>query len=437
MSLATSTARSVAVRPAIDPSVTPLGAVSAPNGVPVLRSAAQARVAAQRLAAAWAPGAVEREASEAGLWAELNELSASGLLGLSVPAHDGGLGADSATLSEVLITLASADSALAEVLNAHWTALAQVRSGASVHAQAHVHRLAFEGWRWGWGRSPSPSALTGTTNPTGHSVSETEPHPAWRLRPADPGYQRLDGPAHPVQAAGFAQWLLLWVRDDGGGSQWVLLPRESEGLVLEAIEPAFGQRQTGLASVALQGVRVPDEWVLSVPSAEGPVAWQAQQRLGQAAIDLGLGQAALAATLDFVRERARPWIDARVARAQDDPLSIHTVGSTAVGLRAAKALLHRAQRHLDAAWAHPDVHTLAKAWVSAQQARAQASTAALEAATRLLELGGSGATLDGLGLDRFWRALRVNALRQSPQATLSAVGVYHLQHRLPSDLIWA
>ena len=48
-----------------------------------------------------------------------------------------------------------------------------------------------------------------------------------------------------------------------------------------------------------------------------------------------MSRAALAATLPFVREEARPWIDAKVARAAEDPLLIQQVGETTVQLRAA------------------------------------------------------------------------------------------------------
>lgn len=42
--------------------------------------------------------------------------------------------------------------------------------------------------------------------------------------------------------------------------------------------------------------------------------------------------------------------------------------------------------------------------------RALTTTASLEAGARLFELAGTGATLDGLGLDCFWRNARTHTL---------------------------
>ena len=121
--------------------------------------------------------------------------------------------------------------------------------------------------------------------------------------------------------------------------------------------------------------------IFDTPTTIGPVA-----QLLHAAIDLGIGRGAFAATLEFVREHARPWVDAGVERAADDPLAIQQVGDVAVRLRAAEALLHRAGRIVDATQRGPDADSVANASVAVAEARALTTTASLLAGSKLFEL---------------------------------------------------
>ncbi|MDP1323926.1 SfnB family sulfur acquisition oxidoreductase, partial [Klebsiella pneumoniae] len=57
------------------------------------------------------------------------------------------------------------------------------------------------------------------------------------------------------------------------------------------------------------------------PTLAGPFA-----QLTTAAIDAGIARAALRDTVQFVQQFARPWIDAGVEKASEDPLTIIQVG---------------------------------------------------------------------------------------------------------------
>lgn len=162
------------------------------------------------------------------------------------------------------------------------------------------------------------------------------------------------------------------------------------------------------------------------PTTIGPFA-----QLLHAAIDLGIGRGAFEATLPFVRERSRPWIDAKVERASEDPLAIQQVGEVAVHLRAAEALVRRAGRIVDAAQRAPDERSVAEASIAVAEARVRTTTASLDASTRLFELAGTAATLDDLGLDRFWRNARTHTLHDPVRWKYHAVGNYYLNDRLP------
>src|SRR6185436_8047291 len=90
----------------------------------------------------------------------------------------------------------------------------------------------------------------------------------------------------------------------------------------------FGQRVTGSGSVSFDRVAVEADWIIPfTTSFENPTTIGPLAQIIHAAIDLGIGQGAYAEMLRFVRDRARPWLDAKVERAADDPLTLEQVGN--------------------------------------------------------------------------------------------------------------
>ncbi|CAM5328045.1 Dibenzothiophene monooxygenase OS=Streptomyces rimosus subsp. rimosus (strain ATCC / DSM 40260/ JCM 4667 / NRRL 2234) OX=1265868 GN=SRIM_033720 PE=3 SV=1 [Streptomyces rimosus subsp. rimosus] len=81
----------------------------------VIADDAEARAVAAELADAFRPGAAERDARRRLPRRELDRLSASGLLGITVPRAHGGAEVSAATLAEVFRLLATADPSLAQI----------------------------------------------------------------------------------------------------------------------------------------------------------------------------------------------------------------------------------------------------------------------------------------------------------------------------------
>jgi alkylation response protein AidB-like acyl-CoA dehydrogenase len=135
--------------------------------------------------------------------------------------------------------------------------------------------------------------------------------------------------------------------------------------------------------------------------------------------------------LAFIATRARPWIDAGVTRASDDPLTLHQVGEVSLRLRAADALLRRAGRIVDAAQAEPGEDSVARASIAVAEARILTTRAGLLAATKLFELSGTSATLAEDGFDRHWRNVRTHTLHDPVRWKYQAVGKYHLTGERP------
>src|SRR5580658_2104059 len=102
---------------------TELFAVRPPDAARILDSEQRAIAAAHELAASWAKSGPQRDQDRKVPYAELEELSRSGLLAIMVPGRFGGLGAKSSTLTRVFSILSAADAALAQVPQNHFGAI--------------------------------------------------------------------------------------------------------------------------------------------------------------------------------------------------------------------------------------------------------------------------------------------------------------------------
>ncbi|WP_082926625.1 SfnB family sulfur acquisition oxidoreductase [Cupriavidus sp. D384] len=393
---------------------------AAPAAAPhVVADDAEAIAIAHRLAAQFAPGAARRDRERLLPWQELEAFSASGLWGITVPRDHGGAGVSNVTLAEVIAIIAAADGSLGQIPQNHFYALEVLRVGGTPAQQAFFYHRALAGERFG-------NALA----EIGHKDFQRRT----RLTRDGDGF-RVDGQKFYCTGALYAHWIptLVATQDDGRDVTWLaFVPRTAQGVGITDDWDGFGQRVTGSGSVTFENVRIEAGWVVPfLASFERPTTVGPFAQLLHAAIDLGIGRGAFAATLPYVRDHARPWIDAGVPAASQDPLTIHQIGDVHVRLRAAEALLRRAGRATDDARCAPDEQGVAHASLAVAAARAAATTASLLAGTRLFELGGTSATLDNQGLDRFWRNARTHTLHDPVRWKYHAIGNYHLNGTLP------
>jgi SfnB family sulfur acquisition oxidoreductase len=380
---------------------------------------AAAVAAARRLADDFARDAALRDGERRLPWAELDAFVASGLWAITVPREYGGAGVASATLAEVTAIIAAADGSLGQIPQNHFYALEVLRVGGSDAQKRFFYDRVLAGERFG-------NALA----EIGHKDFQRRT----RLTRDALGL-RVDGRKFYCTGALYAHWIpTLVVAEEAGRDVTYLafVPRHAPGVTITDDWDGFGQRVTGSGSVAFDSVRIEPEWVVPfLTSFERPTTIGPLAQIIHAAIDLGIARGAFQAALAFVRERSRPWIDAKVERAADDPLTLAQFGDLAARLRAAEALMRRAGRYVDAAQAAPDERSVAEASIAVAEARALTTTISLDAGTRLFELAGTAATLDGLGLDRFWRNARTHTLHDPVRWKYHAVGNFWLNDTLP------
>jgi len=389
-----------------------------PRRAAVIESDAQALAVARALADDFAREASQRDRERRLPLAELERYSLSGLWGITVPREHGGAGVSRVTLAEVTAIISAADGSLGQIPQNHYYALEVLRVNGSADQQRRFYARALAGERFG-----NALAETGT---------RTAAERRTRLDPDGAGGWRINGSKFYCTGALYAQWIPTATVDADGIQRLAIVRRDSPGVEVIDDWSGFGQRVTGSGTVHFTDVAVPAEDVLLLADpAAPPNTIKPLAQIIHAAIDLGIGQAALQDALSFVRERSRPWIDANVERAADDPLTISEFGRLSIRLEAARALVARAGRILDVATADGTAANVAAAAIAVAEARVLTTEASLAAGTKLFELAGTQSTLDHLNLDRHWRNARTHTLHDPVRWKRHAVGNYYLNDLAP------
>ncbi|MEU6794108.1 SfnB family sulfur acquisition oxidoreductase [Nonomuraea wenchangensis] len=384
----------------------------------VIADDAEALATARDLAAGFAEGAAARDAGRRLPEPELDRLSASGLLAVTVPRAYGGADVSARTLAEVFRLLAAADPNLAQIPHSHFVYVNVLRQQGTDVQRKFFFGEVLDGRRFGNAQSEA-----GTRHVQDYRTS---------LVAAPEGGFLLNGTKHYSTGALFAHWIPVLARRGDRTLHVAYVPRDAPGLTVVDDWDGMGQRTTASGTVRLEDVRVPEERV--VPhhlTFQGPQLHGAYAQLLHAAIDVGIAGGALEEALEFVRTKARPWFESGQERAADDPLVIQRAGELAVKVRAAEALLDRAAQAVDAARDDLTDATAAAASIAVAAAKAFADPVAVELGNAIFELGGTRSSLDGLNLHRHWRNARTHTLHDPARWKIQHIGRYVLDGQLP------
>lgn len=386
--------------------------------VPVL-TVANAVAAARELAAQLAEGDAERD-SRRGLPHEfVKELAASGLLAATVPAGHGGADLPAATVAEVFRLLSWGDPNVGQIPHSHIVFLNQLRLCGTFEQQARIYG----------------EVLTGAVVANAQSEFGTKHVRDIRttLTPAGHGKWSLNGDKFYCTGSLFADYLaVLTHRETDGPLSVAWIPAHSPGVEIIDDWNAVGQRTTGSGTVRLRDVVVTDDWITPFAvTFEQPTTYGAFAQLLHAAIDTGIARRALDDAAEFVRTKSRPYPDACVERAANDPLIVRAFGEMELSVRAAEALLAHAARAVDEANRHLTDATAGAASLAVAAARAASTNTSVEAASRLFEVAGTRAVLAELDLDRHWRNARTHTLHDPAAWKIQHLGRWSVDRILP------
>ncbi|AQT79583.1 SfnB family sulfur acquisition oxidoreductase [Mycolicibacterium litorale] len=379
--------------------------VSATSACPVL-SAGEAVAVATELAGEFALGAATRDRLRELPFAQIDRLAASGLLAVTVPNAYGGADLPPSVVADLIRILAAADPNIAQIPHSHFVNVNLLRLAGSDEQLRHYSQRLLRGAR-------IANAQTERSSPTVADIATT-------VRPADDRF-RIDGAKYYCTGSLFADTLAVLTRLDdpdresglADGQYVVFLPADTPGVRIVDDWAAVGQRTTGSGTVVFDEVLVDrSALVPRAPAVSTPTGYGAFAQLLHAAIDVGIARGALVAAVSFVREKSRPWFEAGVTRAIDDPLLIQRFGELAVVVQAAEAVLASAGVKVDATvGADSDAaDRAADASLAVAGAKIVADKAANELSSALFEVSGTRSVAAELNLDHFWRNARTHTL---------------------------
>jgi SfnB family sulfur acquisition oxidoreductase len=384
----------------------------------VIADDVEALTVARALADEFRAGASERDAERRLPHQEVDRLSASGLLAVTVPAEHGGADVHQETLAEIFRLLASADASLAQIPQSHFVYVNVIRRQGTASQREFFYGEVLAGRRFGNAQSEA-----GTRH-----VQDIRT----RLTPRPDGSHTLTGVKHYATGALFADWIPVLARAEDDTLHVAYVPRDAPGLTVIDDWDGMGQRTTASGTVRLDGVHVPADRVLPHHlTFRGPQLHGAIAQLLHAAIDTGIAGGALAEAAEFVRTTSRPWFESGAETAADDPLLIQRFGELALQVRASEALLREAARRVDAARADLTEDSAAEASIAVAAAKAHAARTAVEVAGALFEVAGTRSALNSLNLHRHWRDARTHTLHDPARWKIQHIGRYVLNGTKP------
>lgn len=372
-----------------------------------------------------AEGAVAREQGRTLPYEAVSWLREVGFGRLRVPCEAGGAGVGLVETFRLLTELAASDSNLPQIVRAHFAFIEGRRRDTDRARSAAWYARIVDGALFG-------AAMAELTDSTGTSTTLTRQGDGWRL----------DGTKYYSTGTLYADWIIV-VADANGERVHLAVPATAPGVTRQDDWDGFGQRLTGSGTTRFDGVAVAEEQILArssfdhVPSSSFLTAYYQLFHLATLA---GITRAALRDAVAFVRPRTRTFgVPGKVSQ-RHDPLVQQVVGRLSALAYSTSALVDDVARALERASEAWDAGVLEhplydEAERIAFQAQQIVLEQALEATTRLFEVGGASATSSALGLDRHWRNARVLASHNPAVQRARALGDQEL-NGTALDAIW-
>ena len=368
--------------------------------------------------------AVERDRAGGHPAAEKALLRDHGLLLLSVPQELGGTGADWPDILATVRRIATVDSSLAHLLAFQHLQLSGVLAYGSAEQQARWLGDTVRDHLW-WGN---------TANPADPRLRATESN----------GGLLLNGIKGFCSGTRGSQRLLTTAIHEPTGQMLIaVLPTETPGITIHDDWDPIGQRQTDSTSVSFDNVPLAWSDVLHRPGAPSSPFRSLRGLLAQLILVnlyTGLAQGALAEARQYTLNEARPWAASGVARAADDPYTVHRYAEMHLTTTAAAALADSAAQQLQQAWEQgEDLQAEERGQVALASAEAKvlAHRAALSVGEGVFDVCGARSARAAQGLDRFWRNARTHTLHDPIDYKLRDIGRYALEGRLPEPTLYS
>ncbi|SEQ22439.1 Acyl-CoA dehydrogenase [Azotobacter beijerinckii] len=351
-------------------------------------------------------------------WRALTLIRQARLGALRLPRKSGGGGASLRELFGVVIRLAEADPDVAHILRAHYLLTDEfLRAPAGAVRDERLRRVAA-------GEIFGNAYTELSTKAVGDYRFET------RLSPDGDGY-RLNGTKYFSTGTLYADWVFVTASLEDGSPAGAIVPTSRPGVRIVDDWDGIGQKYTGSGTTHFDDVRVePDE----VAQRDTATQFNALAQLYLHGVIAGILRSVTSDAAALLHGRARTFSHAAAARPPEDPQLLQVVGELSSSAFAAEAIVLAAADAQDRAFAAAvdgavDPALGHEASLRAAQAKVVVDALALEAASRLFEVGGSSAARQSAQLDRHWRNIRTLASHNPALYKARAIGDYEANGR--------
>lgn len=382
----------------------------------MIRNDGEAIAIAAELGREFARTDAQRDAERILPYEQVRKLSDTGLLSITVPPEYGGPGVSARTVGEVFVELAAGDASIGQIPQNHFFFVDVLAHAANQQQLAFFYAEVLAGKRFG--------------NALSERGTKTAKDYAIRFERDGDDYL-VDGTKHYGTGTPFAHWIPIYANENGNlHAAWI--PADDPGVTVVDDWNGMGQRTTGSGTVRFDNVRIPADYVVPAYTIfEKTETFAAFGNYMHAAIDAGIAVAALNDGKRCVRELARPWWEAEVEHAYEEPAVIDKFGELALLVRTARALVREAGDALDAARADLTETTSAEASIAVAAARAQADTAAVTVSSEIFSLIGTRSAAADLNLHRHWRNARTHTLHDPRRWKIRHLGQWELNDIAP------
>lgn len=294
-----------------------------------------AREVAERLLA---PRAAARDVSGEFPVAELRELAALGLLGVSVPEELGGAGMGAVAYSLALTELARGDASVAVAVSVTNMVAELIAANASpALARAWVPRIVSGELVAGAFALSEPEA---GSDPAAMRTTAKKTGSTWRI----------DGTKQWITSGDHAGAMVVWaVTDPEAGHRGItafVVPGDARGLTVARLEDKLGLHGSSTAQLVFDGVEVADDQILDAPGRGFALAMMALDggRIGISSQAVGIARGALEAAIRYAKDRqtfGQPIISHQAIGAMLADAATWLDASQLMTLRAAHAKEHK------------------------------------------------------------------------------------------------
>ncbi len=316
------------------------------------------------------------------------KLGEAGLMGLPFPEKYGGADADAISLALAIEEISKADGSIGLTYAAH------IGLGATPIALFGSEKQK-EDWLTPLAKGEGLGSLA-LTEPSGGSDLAGSVRTTARL---DGDEWVLNGSKLYVTSGKVARSIVVLCRTDADkghrGLSLVIVPHDVPGLVLGKLERKMGLHTSLTTQVFFEDCRVPRENLLGEQGAGFRYTMQVLDggRIGIAAMALGLGEAALAASLKYAQERiafGKPIADFQAIQ--------HMIADSAMELEAARLMIYKAATLKQSG---------KKFGIEAAQAKLFATEASDRACWKAIQIHGGAGYLADFPVERYYRDNRL------------------------------